>query len=47
MPLDPSMESVITPVTGGKSDVEPIRYGDYVMERLNKNYSYRHKAATG
>lgn len=38
--FDPGMDTVITPVTGGNAD--PIRYGDYLMERLDKNYSYRH-----
>lgn len=38
--FDPGMDTVITPVTGG--DADPIRYGDYLMERLDKNYSYRH-----
>ena len=41
---DPGMDTIITPVTGGEAD--PIRYGDYLMERLDKNYSYRHAVAS-
>ncbi len=39
---DPGMDTVITPVTGDRS-AAPIRYGDYLMERLDKNYSYRNR----
>lgn len=38
--FDPGMDTVIVPVTD--SDADPIRYGEYLMERLDKNYSYRH-----
>ncbi len=44
--FDPGMESIIAPVVGD-AEVEPIRYGDYLMERLDKNYNYRHQAAPG
>ncbi len=37
----PGMDTVIEPVTGEKA--APIRYGDYLMERLDANYSYRHR----
>ena len=40
---DPGMDTVITPITGD-TDAEPIRYGDYLMERLDKNYSYRSRS---
>ena len=43
--FDPSMDAVVAPVpqcarTGG-SDLPPVRYGDYLMERIDKNYDYR------
>lgn len=49
--FDPAMSNTIgclpTCVEPGESPrFEPVLYGDYVMERLNKNYQYRH-AATG
>jgi len=30
---------------GGGIDFEPVRYGDYLMARLDKNYAYRQKMA--
>ena len=41
--FDPSMDSVIEPLpsAGATPAFEPIRYGDYLMERLDKNYDYR------
>lgn len=43
--FDPSMDALITPLTGEKASKETLRYGDYLMERLDKNYRYRGKTA--
>jgi hypothetical protein len=29
---------------GDKAPQSPVLYGDYLLERLNKNYPYRQKA---
>ena len=42
---DPSMDAVISPVAGEGTRFVPVRYGDYLMERLDKNYSYRDQSA--
>lgn len=47
--FDPSMESLIEtlPVTvpaGSQPKYAPVVYGDYLMERIDKNYHYRKKA---
>ena len=39
--FDPSMDAIITPVAGDRRDAPTIRYGDNLMERLDKNYRYR------
>lgn len=44
--FDPAMSATIaclpTCITPGESPrYEPLRYGEYVMERINKNYGYR------
>ena len=48
--FDPNMEtnievlpSCISP--GGKAKYEPVVYGDYLMERIDKNYQGRKKSA--
>jgi len=48
--FDPSMEETIEalPVcvpAGAKPKYEPVLYGDYLMERIDKNYHYRKKQA--
>lgn len=43
--FDPSMDVMISPVVGARAGQDPIRYGDYLMERLDKNYRYRGKTA--
>lgn len=48
--FDPSMEEMIEalPVcvpAGSKPKYEPVLYGDYLMERIDKNYHYRKKQA--
>lgn len=43
--FDPSMDALITPLAGEKEGKETLRYGDYLMERLDKNYRYRGKTA--
>lgn len=40
--FDPSMDALITPVAGDDAGTA-VRYGDYLMERLDKNYRYRGK----
>jgi isopenicillin N synthase-like dioxygenase len=42
---DPSMDTVIAPLPMGTRRFPPVRYGDYLMERLDKNYEYRRPAA--
>jgi isopenicillin N synthase-like dioxygenase len=48
--MDPSMDSIIecppTVAPAGEAPrFAPVRFGDYVMERINKNYDYRRKAS--
>jgi len=45
--FDPSMHTTVAPIEeiGGGIDFEPVRYGDYLMARLDKNYAYRQKMA--
>ena len=48
--FDPSMDSLIEalPVcvpAGDKAKYQPVEYGDYLMERIDKNYHYRKKPA--
>lgn len=42
---DPSMDAVVTPLPMGARRFPAVRYGDYLMERLDKNYAYRQPAA--
>ncbi len=40
--FDMSMDSVVAGLPTCPGDAEPpVRYGDYLMERLNRNYAYR------
>jgi isopenicillin N synthase-like dioxygenase len=41
--FDMSMDSVvgIVPTCDGPGAMPPVRYGDYLMERLDRNYAYR------
>jgi isopenicillin N synthase-like dioxygenase len=40
--FDPSMDCVVAPLTGpGAGEFPPVRYGDYLMERIDRNYDYR------
>jgi isopenicillin N synthase-like dioxygenase len=41
---DPSMDTVVEPLPMGPRRYAPTRYGDYLMERLDKNYNYRRSA---
>jgi isopenicillin N synthase-like dioxygenase len=43
--FDPSMHTMVAPIEGikGAQAFEPVKYGDYLMERLDKNYAYRKK----
>jgi len=43
--LDPSMDAMSKPSTGESALVVPIRYDDYLMERPDKKYQSRGKAA--
>jgi isopenicillin N synthase-like dioxygenase len=48
--FDPSMEATIEALSvcvpdGAVPKYEPVRYGDYLMERIDKNYHYRKKLA--
>lgn len=51
--FDMSMETVVEPLTPYAAGVTPIAgpgpvcYGDYVMERFNRNYAYRGGAGNG
>ena len=50
--FDPSMDAVTTPLPGTVAPGEtprwpPARFGDYVMERVDKNYSYRQRGDAG
>ncbi|WP_138466115.1 isopenicillin N synthase family oxygenase [Poseidonocella sp. HB161398] len=47
---DPSMSALVECpaemlAEGEVAQMEPVLYGDYLMERLNKNYDYRKKAS--
>jgi isopenicillin N synthase-like dioxygenase len=42
---DTSMDTVVRPLPGAPPKYAPSRYGDYLMERLDKNYVYRQRAA--
>lgn len=42
---DPSMDAVVAPLPGAAAQWPAVRYGDYLMERLDKNYAYRAKTA--
>ena len=44
--FDPAMDAVIECLPTCKDDTHaalypPVRYGEYLMERLNRNYDYR------
>jgi isopenicillin N synthase-like dioxygenase len=41
---DPSMDTLVEPLPMGARRYAPTRYGDYLMERLDKNYNYRRSA---
>ena len=44
--FDMSMDSLISHVpTCADGQQAPVRYGDYLMERLDKNYQYRKRPA--
>ncbi len=48
--FDPSMDSLIEALPtcvppGDKPRYEPVEYGEYLMERIDKNYHYRKKLA--
>jgi isopenicillin N synthase-like dioxygenase len=48
--FDMSMDSIISvlPTCQGPASppqYEPVRYGDYLMERLDRNYAYRKPSA--
>lgn len=46
---DPDMNAVVSRLPGVNAGAQPrwgpVRFGDYVMERLDKNYAYRQRAA--
>ncbi len=42
---DPSMDAIVAPLPGSTAQFPAVRYGDYLMERLDKNYAYRKGAA--
>ena len=45
--FDPSMDTVVAcpaDLARGAPRYAPVRYGDYLMERLDRNYDYRRKA---
>lgn len=46
---DPDMNAVVSRLPGVNASAPPrwgpVRFGDYVMERLDKNYAYRQRAA--
>ncbi len=42
---DPSMDAIVAPLPGSTAQFPAVRYGDYLMERLDKNYAYRQGAA--
>ncbi|MFM8680865.1 MAG: isopenicillin N synthase family dioxygenase [Alphaproteobacteria bacterium] len=41
---DPSMDTTVSPLPGSAAQWPAVRYGDYLMERLDKNYAYRIRA---
>ena len=44
--FDMSMDSLVSQIpTCADGTQEPVRYGDYLMERLDKNYQYRKRPA--
>jgi isopenicillin N synthase-like dioxygenase len=45
--FDPSMHTMVAPIEeiGGGEPFAPVKYADYLMERLDKNYAYRKKLA--
>ncbi len=45
--FDMSMDSIVevVPTAAGAAKYPPVRYGDYLIERLDKNYSYRQATA--
>jgi isopenicillin N synthase-like dioxygenase len=48
--FDMAMDAVIAPLptcvgTDNPAKVPPVRYGDYLMERLDRNYAYRKQPA--
>ncbi len=45
--FDMSMDSVVgvVPTCDGPGAMPPVRYGDYLMERLDRNYAYRKQPA--
>ncbi|MFO1056386.1 MAG: 2-oxoglutarate and iron-dependent oxygenase domain-containing protein [Dongiaceae bacterium] len=47
--FDPHTDTVVAPVAGcrrpGEPAMPPVRYGDYLMERIDKNYAYRKQAS--
>jgi isopenicillin N synthase-like dioxygenase len=45
--FDMSMDSVVgvVPTCDGPGAMPPVRYGDYLMERLDRNYAYRKPSA--
>jgi isopenicillin N synthase-like dioxygenase len=43
---DPSMDAVVAPLPGAAAQWPAVRYGDYLMERLDKNYAYRQQQAS-
>jgi isopenicillin N synthase-like dioxygenase len=50
--FDPSMEAMIEALpacvpAGTAPKYRPVEYGDYLMERIDKNYHYRKKLAAG
>ena len=42
---DPSMDAIVAPLPGSTAQFPAVRYGGYLMERLDKNYAYRQGAA--
>jgi isopenicillin N synthase-like dioxygenase len=41
---DPSMDAVVAPLPGAAAQWPAVRFGDYLMERLDKNYAYRRQS---
>jgi isopenicillin N synthase-like dioxygenase len=49
--FDPAMDTVIEPLpgcvpAGEAARFAPVRFGDYVMQRLDRNYAYRQSGET-